>query len=99
VRFSLRMPGKESRLHCCRRSYFGIGHSSGLLALAVLVLRLGGTYFVGRAMRSVLYQVSAIDFASVGAVALVLLVAAILACYLRARRATRIDPMAALRCE
>jgi predicted permease len=70
-----------------------------LLALAGLVLGLGGTYFVGRAMRSVLYQVSAIDFASVGAVAVVLLLAAILACYLPARRATRIDPMAALRCE
>ena len=70
-----------------------------LLAFAGLVLGLGGTYFVGRAMRSVLYQVSGIDFASVGAVAVVLLVAAILACYLPARRATRIDPMAALRCE
>jgi putative ABC transport system permease protein len=70
-----------------------------LLALAGLVLGLGGTYFVGRAMRSVLYQVGAMDFASVGAVAVVLLVAAILACYLPARRATRIDPMAALRCE
>jgi putative ABC transport system permease protein len=70
-----------------------------LLALAGLVLGLGGTYFVGRAMRSVLYQVSAIDVASVGAVAVVLLMAAILACYLPARRATRIDPMAALRCE
>jgi predicted permease len=70
-----------------------------LLALAGLVLGLGGTYFVGRAMSSVLYQVGAIDFASVGAVAVVLLVAAILACYFPARRATRIDPMAALRCE
>jgi putative ABC transport system permease protein len=57
------------------------------------------TYVVGRAMRSVLYQLSAIDFASVGAVAVVLLVAALLACYLPARRATRIDPMVALRCE
>jgi putative ABC transport system permease protein len=70
-----------------------------LLALAGLVLGLGGTYFVGRARRSVLYQVGAIDFASVGAVAVVLLLAAILACCLPARRATRIDPMAALRCE
>ena len=69
------------------------------LALAGLVLGLGGTYVVERAMRSVLYQVGAIDFASVGAVAVVLLVAAVLACYLPARRATRIDPMAALRCE
>ena len=70
-----------------------------LLAIAGLLLGLGGTYFVGRAMRSVLYQVGAIDFASVVVVAVVLLLAAILACYLPARRATRIDPMAALRCE
>jgi putative ABC transport system permease protein len=70
-----------------------------LLAIAGLVLGLGGTYFVGRAMQSVLYQVRALDFASVGAVAGVLLLAAILACYLPARRATRIDPMAALHCE
>ena len=70
-----------------------------LLALGGLVLGLGGTYFVGRAMRSVLYEVSTIDFVSVGAMAVLLLVAAILACYLPARRATRIDPMAALRCE
>jgi predicted permease len=70
-----------------------------LLALAGLVLGAGGTYLVGSAMRSVLYQVSAIDFASVGAVGVVLLAAAIFACYLPARRATRIDPMAALRCE
>jgi putative ABC transport system permease protein len=70
-----------------------------LLALAGLVLGMGGTYLVGSAMRSVLYEVSAIDFASVGAVAVVLLAAAIFACYLPARRATRIDPMAALRCE
>jgi len=70
-----------------------------LLALGGLVLGLGGTYFVGPAMRSVLYEVSTIDFVSVGAMAVLLLVAAILACYLPARRATRIDPMAALRCE
>ena len=70
-----------------------------LLALAGLLLGLGGTYFVGRAMSSVLYQIGAMDFASVGAVAVVLLLAAILACYFPARRATRIDPMAALRCE
>src|ERR1700757_3254602 len=52
------------------------------LALAGLVLGLAGTYVVERAMRSVLYQVSAIDFASVGAVAVVLLAAAGFSSYL-----------------
>jgi ABC-type lipoprotein release transport system permease subunit len=52
--------------------------------------------FVGRAMKSVLYQVGAIDFASVGAVAMVLLVAAVLTCCVPARRVSRIDPTAAL---
>ncbi len=70
-----------------------------LLALTGLALGLGGTYLVGRAMQSVLYEVSAIDPLAVGGVAVLLLIAAALACYLPARRATRVDPMTALRCE
>jgi putative ABC transport system permease protein len=64
-----------------------------------LVFGLGGTYFVGRAMQSILYEVSAIDPVAVGAVAVALLVAAVLACYVPARRATRVDAMVALRYE
>jgi hypothetical protein len=69
------------------------------LALVGLVLGLGGTYFVGRTMKSILYEVSAIDPVAVGAVVLVLLAAAVLACYLPARRATRVDAIVALRYE
>jgi putative ABC transport system permease protein len=70
-----------------------------LLAAAGLVLGLGGTYFVGRAMKSILYGVSAVDPVAIGAVAIVLLLSAALACYLPARRATRVDAMVALRYE
>jgi putative ABC transport system permease protein len=71
------------------------------LMLACLGLGLGviGAYFVGRAMQSVLFGVGAIDFSTLDAVALVLLFAALMACYLPARRAARVDPMVALRHE
>jgi len=70
-----------------------------LLASIGLVIGLIGSYFVGRTMKSVLYQITAIDPAAVGAVAPVLLVSALLACYIPARRATQVDPMVALRDE
>jgi putative ABC transport system permease protein len=70
-----------------------------LLAAAGLVLGLGGTYFIGHTMKSILYGVSAVDPTAIGAVATVLLLSAVLACYLPARRATRVDAMVALRYE
>jgi predicted permease len=70
-----------------------------LLALAGLFLGLGGTYFVGRTMNSILYGVTAMDPLAFSMVAAVLLAAALLACYLPARRATQVDPMVALRYE
>jgi len=50
-------------------------------------------------MQSILYGVGAIDFSTTGAVGLLLFLAALAACYLPARRATRVDPMIALRHE
>ena len=69
------------------------------LALVGLVVGLGGTYFVGRLMKTILYQVNAIDPAAISAVAAVLMLSALLACYIPARRATQVDPMVALRDE
>jgi putative ABC transport system permease protein len=69
------------------------------LALFGLCLGLGGAYLVGRAMQSNLYGVSALDVRAFSAVAVVLLAAALLACYFPARRASRLDPMVALRDE
>ena len=68
-----------------------------LLAFAGLLVGLAGTYFVGRVMKTLLYQVNAMDPAAISAVAAVLLLCALCACYLPARRATQVDPMAALR--
>jgi putative ABC transport system permease protein len=70
-----------------------------LLASIGLVIGLVGSYFVGRTMKSMLYQITAIDPVAFGAVAVVLLVSALLACYIPARRATLVDPMVALRDE
>ena len=71
------------------------------IALAFFGLALGtvGAFLVGRVLQSILYQVAAIDPGVVTVVAITLLVCAVLACYLPARRASRIDPMAALRYE
>lgn len=69
------------------------------LALFGLCLGLGGAYLVGRAMQSTLYGVSALDVRAFGGVAVMLLAAALLACYVPARRASRVDPMVALRDE
>ncbi len=70
-----------------------------ILAFCGLGLGLVGAYFVGRAMRSTLYGVGAMDFSAFGIVGLVLLVAALLACYLPARRAASVEPMQLLRME
>ena len=70
-----------------------------LLAVIGLGLGLIGAYFVGRAMRSMLFDVQALDFTAFLSVAVVLLVAAMLACFLPARRAASVEPMRVLRTE
>jgi putative ABC transport system permease protein len=67
------------------------------LALAGVVMGIAGAYGLTRLMESLLFHVSATDPATFVGVALLFLLVALAASYIPARRATRIDPMAALR--
>jgi putative ABC transport system permease protein len=69
------------------------------LALLGVAFGLVGVYGLGRLMHSTLYGVQTIDGTSFAAVALVLVAAAVMASYIPARRAAKVDPMVALRYE
>jgi ABC-type antimicrobial peptide transport system permease subunit len=62
-----------------------------------LAIGLGGTLAAGRVIDRLLYGVKATDPLTLLAVAVLLLCVAVVASYLPARRATRVDPMIALR--
>jgi putative ABC transport system permease protein len=64
-----------------------------------VLLGLIGAAAVTRVMSSLLFGISATDPATFAAVPLILLATAMLACYVPARRATRVDPVTALRDE
>jgi len=58
---------------------------------------LGGAMWAGRALETQLYGVSPFDAVSFARAAMVLAAAALVATWLPARRATRVDPVLALR--
>jgi ABC-type antimicrobial peptide transport system permease subunit len=70
-----------------------------LLALIGVVLGLGASFLLTRAMSSLLFNVSATDPLTFIFISLLLVAVTLVACYIPARRATRVDPMNALRYE
>jgi putative ABC transport system permease protein len=69
------------------------------LALAGVALGMAGALGLTRFLSSLLYQVRPTDAVTLSGVALILAVVALAACYLPARRATKVDPLVALRYE
>jgi putative ABC transport system permease protein len=64
-----------------------------------IVVGLAGAFALTRWMASLLFKISATDFLTVVVTALLLTAIALLACWIPARRATRVDPLIALKYE
>jgi putative ABC transport system permease protein len=70
----------------------------GLLTVAIgVAIGLAGSLLLTRTMRSMLFEVSPNDPATVVGITLLLVLIAIVASYIPARTATRVDPLIALR--
>ena len=83
-----------------RRDVFKLVVGQGLvLALVGVIVGTVGAVAVTRLIEGMLYGVSPTDVTTFIAVSLIVTLVAFLACYLPARRATRVDPLVALRYE
>jgi putative ABC transport system permease protein len=73
-----------------------LGQSLGMV-LAGIAIGIGGAFALTRVMKNLLFHINATDPATFVGIALLFIVVALAGSYIPARRAARIDPMAALR--
>ena len=91
--------GIRMALGASRAAVVGMVLNEGLLLVASgCGIGLAGSLLLSRSIRSLLFEVGPGDPATLGAVSLLLAGITLLACYIPARRATRVDPVIALRC-
>lgn len=82
------------------RDVLGLVLRNGMsLALTGIAVGLAGAFWLTRLMSKLLFDVTPTDITTFASVAALLLLVALLACYIPARRATRVSPLEALRYE
>ncbi len=92
--------GVRIALGATRGDLFRLVVGQGLRLPAIGVASgLAGAFLAARLIEHLLFQVSPTDPTTFCAVGALLMVVALLACWIPARRATRVDPITALRCE
>jgi predicted permease len=92
--------GIRVALGASRGSVFGLIFRQVIIVASVgIILGLTGSLALRRLIATQLFGVSAADPITYSLVSILLTLVALLACYVPARRATKVDPMVALRCE
>jgi len=92
--------GIRGALGATRGQIVGLIFRQGLLQTGIgLVIGLGGAFYLSCYLGSLLFEVKPTDPVAYCDVSVFLLLVALLACWLPARLATKINPVIVLRCE